>query len=257
MKTMTSYYNEAFEKDSVAREPYEPLIEVFDRMGPGMLAERRARANEKLRKLGATFPLPGEEGEKDRVLPADWVPRLIPRDHWERLSAGLLQRSRAINAWLDDLYNGDQGVVPKEIVESSILYRPNPLPGPSIPVHVYGPDVVHMGDGEYLVIEDNVRVPSGIAYSEAVRQAGLAVMKEMFDPYRVEDINDYYEMLRGTFEAAAPPGVEDPEIAMITSGPGDSAFFEHDRIARECSIRLLTLNDLRIRSHLINAEVRL
>jgi carboxylate-amine ligase len=249
----TSTYNEALERGGEVRGPYRPLFEAMERMGPGMMAERHARAEEKLREIGATFPLPDADGQGDRVLPVDWVPRLIPHDHWQKLSAGLLQRGKALNAWLVDLYNGHQDIVPEEVVGSSVYLRPYPLPEGSVPVHVYGPDVVHLGDGEYLVLEDNVRVPSGIAYSEAVRRAGLAVMKELYSPYRVNGIYAYYGMLRATLEAAAP-GVDDPFVVVATGGPGDPAFFEHARIARECGLRLVTPDDLYVRGDEVLAK---
>ena len=117
----------------MVREPYGPLMEMMDRMGPVMLAERRARAGAKLRELVATFALPGDDAaEKDRILPADWMPRIVPRAYWEKLSAGLLQRGRAINAWLTDLRDGEGGVVPREIVESS-RFRDRPLPDTAVP----------------------------------------------------------------------------------------------------------------------------
>ncbi|HZC18234.1 MAG TPA: circularly permuted type 2 ATP-grasp protein, partial [Rubrobacteraceae bacterium] len=151
-------------------------------------------------------------------------------------------------AWLVDLYNGDQDVVPEEIIRSSVFYRPLPLPRSSVPtpVHVYGPDVVHLGSGEYVVLEDNVRVPSGVAYSEAIRRAGLAIMAEMFSPYQVNGIYAYYEMLRATLKDAASPSVEEPTIAVVSGGPDDPAFFEHRRIAKACEAQLLTLGDLRV-----------
>lgn len=239
MDTKTSPYKEAFEREGAIRRQYRPLFESIERLGPGMMAERRARGEEHLRRLGATFPLPEGDGPRDRVLPADWVPRIIPAAHWERLSAGLLQRGRALNAWLVELHRGCQDVVPEKIVESSAFYKLRALPEGAFPIHVYGPDVVHLGDGEYVVLEDNVRVPSGAAYSEVLRRAGLAVMQEMFAPYRVKGVYHYYEMLRATLEAAAPPSVEDARLAVLTSGRDDPAFFEHERIARECGLRLL------------------
>jgi uncharacterized circularly permuted ATP-grasp superfamily protein len=242
--TKTSPYNEALERGGAIRRPYRPLFESIERLGQGMMAERRARAEAYLRRLGATFPLPGENGPRDRVLPADWVPRIISPGHWERLSAGLLQRGRALNAWLTDLHTGRQDVVPGEIVESSAFYKPRALPEGAFPIHVYGPDVIHLGDGEYVVLEDNVRVPSGAAYTEVLRRAGLAVMNEMFAPYRVRGVYSYYERLRTTLEAAAPPSVENPHIVVLTSGREDPAFFEHERIARECGLRLLAPDDL-------------
>ena len=244
MDTKTSPYNEAIERGGAIRPPYRPLLESIERLGPGMMAERRVRAEAHLRRLGATFPLPGDDGPQDRVLPADWVPRLIPAGHWERLSAGLLQRGRALNAWLTDLYAGRQDVVPEQIVKSSAFYKPRALPEGAAPIHVYGPDVIHLGDGEYVVLEDNVRVPSGAAYSEVLRRTGLAVMSEMFAPYRVKGVYHYYEMLRASLEAAAPPSVENPRVAVLTSGREDPAFFEHERIARECGFPLLAPDDL-------------
>lgn len=252
-------FSEVYDADGEPRGFYRPLLEVLGRMGPETFAENRAVAREKLREQGATFPLSGADGQagrKDRVLPADWVPRILPSDDWTRISAGLLQRGWAINAWLADLYNGRQDVVPDEVVESSALRREDPLPDCSVPapVHVYGPDLVHLESGEYVVLEDNVRVPSGVAYAEAVRRAGLQAFGETFEPYRVNGIYAYYAMLRATLEAAAPPGVEDPNIAIVTGGPGDAAFFEHRRIAGACGIRLLMLKDCRISGGRVLAE---
>ena len=254
MEISATYFNEVFGLGSEVREPYGPLLETLERIGAEELARRGARADEKLREFGATFPLPGDPAGKDRILPADWMPRIIPRDHWETLSAGLVQRGRAINAWLTDLYNGEQDIVPQEIIQSSIYYRTRPLPDCAVPnpVRVYGPDVVHLEPGEYVVLEDNVRVPSGIAYSEAVRRAGLEVLGELYEPYRVCGIFAYYHMLRKTLEGAAPAGVEEPCLALVTRGEEDSAYFEHRRIAQMCGMRLLTLADC----YLQNGEVR-
>ncbi len=242
MKTRPSHYNEVFE-DGLPREVYAPLMGIVESLGDEEFARRTAAARERLREMGATFPLPDDPTQNERLLPADWVPRIIPADHWQRISRGVLQRGKALNAWLADLYNGEQTVVPRRIVESSVFYRNAPLPEPSVPnpVHVYGPDLVHLGDGEYVVLEDNVRVLSGAAYSEALRRAGRAAMGDFFASYEVADGGAYYAMLRASLESAAPPGVEDPCIAVVTRGEEDSAYFEHRRIAEACGIRLRTL----------------
>src|SRR5215204_2213342 len=148
----TSHCNEALDRGGTPREFYRSLLEGMERIGPQTLTEKRARAEEELRRLGATFPLPG--GGENRILPADWVPRIIPEDHWEELSYGLLQRGWAINAWLTDLYHGDQDVVPEEIVNSSVFHKPERLPDHflPVPVHVYGPDVVHLESADYAVL---------------------------------------------------------------------------------------------------------
>ena len=168
------------------------------------------------------------------------------------LSGGLLQRGQAINAWLADVYGGGQDVVPEEILRTSVFYRPHDHPGASPPVHVYGPDVVHIGPGNYVVLEDNARVPSGVAYSEAIRRVGRKVLPELFESYRVTKILAYYKELRRTLEAAAPEGIEEPNVAVVTRGEKDSAFFEHDALARSCGVPLLTLDECYVR----NGEVR-
>lgn len=250
METKSSFFNEVFRERGVARGHYEPLVKTMRSLGEDEFAERCGRGSERLRELGATFPLPDDSTGQDRVLPADWMPRLIPQEHWERISAGVLQRGRAINAWLTELY-GDaprgQEVVPQEIVESSVFYRPHELPPHAAPVQIYGPDLVHLGDGEYVVLEDNVRVPSGAAYTEVLRRVGLEVMGELFDPYEVSGVVAYYDRLCEALKAAAPEGVEDPCVAVMTRGEDDSAFFEHGRIAETCDFRVLTLADCYVR----------
>ena len=248
MEIRTEYFNEVFEPGGRVRERYRPLFEALERIGEEEFAARSARAEEKLRELGATFPLPDDPEGQDRILPADWIPRIIPKDHREILSTGLLQRGYAINRWLVDLYNGEQDVVPEEIVRSSVFYRPRPLPNYSVPIHVYGPDVMQLGPKEYVVLEDNVRVPSGVAYSEAIRRAMLEAMGDLYEPYRVSAISAYYAVLKRSLETAAPPGVEEPCVAVVSRGEGDSAYFEHSRLAEACNIRLLTLADCEVRS---------
>lgn len=249
METKISCYNEVYESGGAIREPYRPMLKVIKGMEQEDFTRRLAAADDALRELGATFPLPGDPAGKERILPAHWMPRIIPRDHWDGLSSGLLQRGRAINAWLRDLYNGDQDVVPEEVVKSSTYYRPQEIPEHHAPVCIYGPDVVHLESGEYVVLEDNVRVPSGAAYSEAIRQAGLQSLEDLFAPYRVRGIRAYYAMLRASLEAAAAPGVEAPPcVSLVTGGPEDSAYFEHRRIAEACGIRLLVIGGLKVRN---------
>ncbi|MDQ3285558.1 MAG: circularly permuted type 2 ATP-grasp protein, partial [Actinomycetota bacterium] len=252
MEIRTEYFNEVFEPEGKVRERYRPLFEALEHMGEEEFAARCERAEEKLRELGATFPLPDDPEGQDRILPADWIPRIIPKDHREILSTGLLQRANAINAWLVDLYNGEQDVVPEEIVRSSVFYPPGPFPGYSVPIHVHGPDVMQVGPKEYVVLEDNVRVPSGVAYSEAIRRAMIEVMGDLYELYRVSAISAYYAVLGRSLETAAPPGVDEPYIAVVSRGEGDSAYFEHSRIAQACNIRLLTLANCEVRG----SEVR-
>ena len=242
-----AFFNEALEADGSPRAHYELLLAALGAMGEGEFAGRISRASERLRGMGATFVLPDDPEDTDRIFPVDWLPRIIPADHWRTLSAGLSQRGRAINAWLREVYGGDQDVVPDEIVRESVFYRPHDFPG-EFPVHVYGPDVVHVSPGEYVVLEDNARVPSGVAYSDVLRRVGTEVMPELFEGYRVAEIFSYYTRLRETLLLAVPPGVEEPHVAVVTRGERDSAFFEHERIARSCGLPLLTLSDCSVKN---------
>ena len=247
METKSSFFNEVFSERGVARGYYGPLVEAMRSLGEKEFSARCARGRERLRELGATFPLPDDSTGRDRVLPADWMPRIIPGEHWEKISAGVLQRGRAINAWLSGLYGDGQEVVPQNIVESSIFYRPHGLPPHSAPIQVYGPDLVHLGGGEYVVLEDNLRVPSGVAYTEALRRVGLEIIEELFDSYEVRGVADYYDRLCEALLSAAPEGVEDPCVAVVTRGEDDSAYFEHSRVAGACDFRVLTLADCRVK----------
>jgi len=244
-------FNEVFEKADLPRDHYGPLFEALSALGTESITRGISAAYRRLGDLGATF---AADDSDQRVIPVDWMPRILPGDHWERLSSGLLQRGRAINAWLEALYGDGQDVVPDELVESSVFYRPHTIPQGSSPVRVYGPDVVHMGGGEYVVLEDNVRVPSGVAYSEAIRRAGMHALPELFQPYRLARIFSYYDALRRTLEDAAPDGVDGPNVAVVTRGSGDSAYFEHSRIAEACGVSLLTLADCHVRDGEVRAR---
>jgi uncharacterized circularly permuted ATP-grasp superfamily protein len=237
-----AFFDEAFDGNGLARPHYRPLLGALGAMRDGEFAGRISRASDQLRELGATFVLPDDPDDTGRIFPVDWVPRIIPADHWRTLSAGLSQRGRAINAWLREVYGGDQDVVPDEVLRESVFYKPHAYPGEA-PVQVYGPDVVHVEPGEYVVLEDNARVPSGIAYTDVIRRVGMELMPELFEGYRVAGIFSYYSRLKETLLAAAPPGVDDPHVAVVTRGERDSAFFEHERIADSCGLPLLTLSD--------------
>jgi uncharacterized circularly permuted ATP-grasp superfamily protein len=249
-----SYFNEIYDGAGTLRGHYEALRTVYRGLGEEELAKRILRAGERLRELGATFPVDDGAGDLERLLPVDWVPRIIAADDWRTVSEGLLQRGMALNAWLRGVYGGGQDLVPEEIVRGSVFYRPHDLPGPSPPIHIYGPDVVHLDSGEYVVLEDNVRVPSGVAYSEAIRRAGMETMPEVYAAYGAMEIYSYYDRLGETLELVAPEGVEDPNVVVITRGGIDPAFFEHHRIAQASGIGLMTLADCAVSEGFVYAR---
>jgi uncharacterized circularly permuted ATP-grasp superfamily protein len=241
-----NHYNEMFDEAGSLRGPYLPRLEAYRSLGEEEFQKKIGLARRRLEELNATFPVEDEPGNPERLVQVDWLPRIIAEGEWRTLSEGLLQRGRAINVWLRAVYGGGQDIVPEEIVRGSVFYRPHDLPGDAPPVHIYGPDVVHLSSGEYVVLEDNVRVPSGVAYSEAIRRAGMEAMPELYGAYRLAEIFSYYNRLREALELATPDGVEEPNIAVVTRGGEDPAFFEHSRIAEACGIAVLTLGDCRV-----------
>jgi glutamate---cysteine ligase / carboxylate-amine ligase len=249
-----SYFNEIYDGAGTLRGHYEALRDVYRGLGEEGLAQRILRAGERLRELGATFPVDDGMGDHERLLPVDWMPRIIAADEWRNMSEGLLQRGKALNAWLRGVYGDGQDLVPEEIVRGSVFYRPHDLPSSSPPIHIYGPDVVHLASGAYVVLEDNVRVPSGVAYSEAIRRAGMETMPEVYETYRALEIYSYYDRLGETLELAAPEGVENPNVVVITRGGRDPAFFEHHRIAQACGLGLMTLADCAVSEGFVYAR---
>jgi uncharacterized circularly permuted ATP-grasp superfamily protein len=219
-------FDEAFDENGVPRPHYravlealaEDLAELPERIGAGVAAN------------GLTF---GEGIE----IAVDPVPRLLTADEWERLEAGLLQRARALNAFLVDAYGPqrifDAGVMPRRLLETTSGYAEamRGLIDPEVPpATVAGLDLVRNRDGEFCVLEDNLRMPSGVTYAMAVREI---VEPEVGAAVRPRPLGDYLEKLGEAIRAAAPPGPDEPVAAVLSEGPENSAWYEHERIGRE------------------------
>ena len=160
----TPGYSEWADSDGQTRSHYAAIADVAASLGPLELAERWGRANRQVSLDAFTFYL---DPRRYRPTPTDWVPRVIPADHWEVISAGVTQRLKALNRFLLDLYNGTQDVVPDEVMYTSYYFYPEVQgfrPPGDVFVQIYGIDLVHLGDGRYVVLEDNLRIPSGITY---------------------------------------------------------------------------------------------
>lgn len=236
--------NEVFDSNGEVRPHYRCLIEAAGRLGPATLRRRDGRADDLNVAEGVTFLLrPGEE----RILPVDWIPRLIPADHWARIDRGLVQRVRALNAWLEDLYAGRQTIVPDEIVKTSHYYYPA-CEGIRVPhgihIHVYGPDLVHMGDGRYVILEDNTRIPSGVSYAIKYREITKRLFGEYFDGYRVRRLGGYPTRLRAALERLAPSADRSPVVVLLTEGTYNAAYYDHKRLAEWMGVPLVEPSDL-------------
>lgn len=235
-----------------ARHNYSPLVSRFDEFDIGGLESRVALIESLFRRQGITFAVYDDEQGLERTWPLDIVPRIISATEWAHLESGLEQRVRALNAFLDDLYQGEQaaireGVVPRWLVESSSGYLPE-VGGIHVPPGgrcvISGIDLVRDGDGVFRVLEDNLRVPSGISYVLENRVAMTRVLPKAFSRYRVKPVADFGANLLATLQSLAPDGVEDPTVVVLTPGVHNSAYFEHAFLARLMGVELVEGRDL-------------
>lgn len=231
-------FDEAFDADGEPRPHYAELLETLGRVD---LAELRERVERAVASRGLAFG----EGEPIAVDP---VPRLIAEAEWETLEPGLVQRARALNAFLVDAYGPqrifDAGVVPRRLLETAEGYEPamRGLIDPEVPpATVAGLDLVHDADGQLRVLEDNLRMPSGAAYAVAVREV---VEPELDAPLRPRKIDGYGELLGAAIRAAAPAGRDEPSAAVLSDGPENGAWYEHQRFGRELGMPVVTPEQL-------------
>ena len=222
----------------------------MDSIGLQGLRKRWANANNRSALDAFTFMLDPKEF---RTVPTDWIPRLIPADEWDVIARGVAQRLKAINRFLLDLYCGEQQVVPPDVMYSCQYYNPELQdyhPANDVFVHIYGIDLVHMGDGRYVILEDNLRIPSGITYQMKSMEIGMDVMPEMAEGYSVipYDIRGaYHEMFASLCET------DNPVCVLLTDSKFGSAFFEHRYLSELLGITLVEGSDLYIGS---NGRVR-
>ena len=227
--------------DGRPREHYAHLADVVQTLGADGLTERWARARRQVDLDAFTFFL---DPKRFRLAPTDWLPRIIPMEHWEMIEAGVSQRIRAINRFLFDLYNDGQDIVSPDVVFTSQYFYPEVQgfrPPKDLFVHIYGIDLVHMGDAQYYVLEDNLRIPSGISYQLKTVEVVSRILPEFASGYDVEqyDIRDaYLEMFRSLCD------VETPVCVLLTDGKYGSAFFEHRYLSELLGIPLVEGTDL-------------
>src|ERR1700761_3095808 len=246
------HFDEAFAKTGTARPPYATVIDALARHD---LVELRERGRSNIEEIGLSFR-PG------RPMGVDPVPRVIDAAEWAALEAGLLQRARALNAFLHDAY-GDQrifqeGVVPRRLLETSQGYEPlmRGLLDPAVPpATVAGMDLIRDAGGELLVLEDNLRMPSGATYAIAVREA----VGPEYDPETKAGLRSpdgYVEQLRAAIRAAAPSQhAAEPLAAILSDGPDSGAYYEHERLGRELSLPVVTPSQLSCPRGRLHAQI--
>lgn len=235
-----------------ARSHYLPLVERLESFDAVELSERVALTEAIFRRQGITFAVGDREEGTERTWPLDLVPRIITADEWRHLESGLRQRVHALNDFLDDLYAGEQqiledGIVPRWLVESSSGYMPE-VRGITVPhgarAVISGVDLVRGDDGVMRVLEDNLRVPSGVSYVVENRVAMTRVLPVAFSRYRVRPVGHYGASLLAALRSLSPAGVADPTVVVLTPGIFNSAYFEHAFLARQMGVELVEGRDL-------------
>jgi uncharacterized circularly permuted ATP-grasp superfamily protein len=231
------------------RSHYVPYAEWLASMSPEQMAGKRAEADLIFRRIGITFSVYGEEGGTERLIPSDVVPRIIAADEWERLERGLVQRVTAINRFLADIYHGQEilraGLIPEDQILANDQYAV-PMIGTRVPrdtyAHIVGVDIVRHGDGTYYVLEDNLRVPSGVSYMLSNRKMMMRLFPDLFRRYHVRPVEHYPALLLQTLRAAAE--TDSPTVVLLTPGRFNSAYFEHAFLAQQMGVELVEGQDL-------------
>ena len=234
-------------RNGETRAPYAGVSSALSQMGPEDVSARAARLARAFMDQGVTFDLDGEE----RPFPLDVVPRIFTASEWTQVSTGVVQRVRALEEFLADIYGAGRivqdGMIPHEVVTSSpgfVRAAFGLAPPNGVRIHVAGIDVVRDEDGEFRVLEDNLRSPSGVSYVLANRAAMARVLPELFWGQPIETVTDYPAHLIHALRRAAPTGVQDPTVVVLTPGVHNSAFYEHALLARLMGVHLVEGRDL-------------
>lgn len=249
--TVNGVWDELFVKSGVPRKEFQAFYDHFARQNLEDFAGRHRRAEESLVRAGITFAVYGDKRGTEKIFPFDLLPRLVAGGEWRRVEEGLKQRIRALNLFIDDIYHEQRilkdGVVPKNLVLSAGSFRKECMgldPPGGIWIHVTGTDLIRDKDGRFLVLEDNLRCPSGVSYVLENRELLKRAYPQLFDRLRIQQVEDYTDRLFDVLDHIAPPGIEKPKIGVLTPGIYNSAYFEHSYLAGKMGVELVEGRDL-------------
>jgi uncharacterized circularly permuted ATP-grasp superfamily protein len=249
-----AFFDELHAEAGAPRPPYAEYCAWFEGEDMGRLRRKSSEAEAFFRRTGITFNVYGQQEADERLIPFDVVPRIISGREWSRLTRGIDQRVRAINAFLYDIYHRQEilraGRIPEHLVSQNDAFLPHMIgmaPPGNIYTHIVGVDLVRTGEDEFYVLEDNARTPSGVSYMLENRETMLQMFPELFSQIRVRPVQDYPTRLARSLAACAPPGCSArPTIAVLTPGIHNSAYFEHAFLADNAGAELVEGHDLRV-----------
>ena len=257
---------EFFSKGSQIRDHYKIYDEWLARQPGDMMAKRREEAELIFRRVGITFAVYGEKDEDgsgtERLIPFDLIPRIIPAHEWAEMEKGLVQRVNALNRFIHDVYHDQDiikaGIVPRDQIEGNAQFRPE-MVGVDVPHQIYshiaGIDIVRApdanGHGEYYVLEDNLRVPSGVSYMLENRKMMMRLFPDLFSAHRVAPVAHYPDLLLETLRQSSPASTAEPTVAVLTPGMYNSAYFEHAFLAQQMGVELVEGQDLFVKDNFV------
>lgn len=247
--SLEGFYDEMFDESGELREGYGYLKRAFENLSSGDLANRHLAAERAMLAMGITFNVYSEGQGTERTMPFDIVPRILTGSEWKHLERGLVQRTEALNLFLQDIYNDQKilkdKVIPREVIESSKSFlRPclGLTPPGGIWCHITGTDLIRADNGEMLVLEDNLRCPSGVSYMLENRELSKQLFPEVLARTGVQPVSDYPARLLSMLERlSARP---EPTVAVLTPGIYNSAYFEHSYLAQQMGVELVDSRDL-------------
>jgi uncharacterized circularly permuted ATP-grasp superfamily protein len=246
-----SFFDELITPARKPRVAARRAVNLLQALPSEEMAARRAAAELAIKEMGVSFTIYSEGKNIDRAWPFDIIPRIIAGRDWDRVSRGLAQRTRALNCFIDDVYNRQRilkdGVVPADIVLDSGNYKPQCAgmsPRYGAWAHICGTDLVRDKDGKFYVLEDNLRVPSGVSYMLENREITKRVLPELFENYSIRPVDDYPSQLHATLASLSPRDRRRPCVVVLTPGIFNSAYFEHSFLAREMGAELVEGSDL-------------
>jgi uncharacterized circularly permuted ATP-grasp superfamily protein len=246
------FYDEMFAPAGTARPEARLLLETIASLEDGQLQRCQRAAERLLLQLGVTFNVYGDSTGAERIFPFDLIPRIVRSEEWDSIERGLKQRINALNQFINDIYHDQKilkdKIIPEEVIRSAVFYRPQCIglkPRLGIWCHITGTDLVRNGDGQIYVLEDNLRVPSGVSYVLANRDLMKRTFPQVFEGLRVRPVDTYPGTLLETLEAIAPEGAKDkPSVVVLTPGMFNSAYFEHSFLAQKMGVPLVEGRDL-------------
>ncbi len=260
------FFDEMHESSELVRQHYQTYGKWLDRQPGETMRSRRDEAEMIFRRVGITFAVYGDKDEtgagNERLIPFDLIPRIIPADEWREMEKGLRQRVTALNRFLHDVYHDQEilkaGVIPPEPVLNNAQFRKEMM-GLNVPGGIYsivaGIDIVRAcnpdGSGTYYVLEDNLRVPSGVSYMLENRKMMMRLFPELFAEHRVAPVAHYPDLLLDTLRAMAPASVNEPTAVVLTPGMHNSAYFEHAFLAQQMGIELVEGQDLFVKDDFV------